>query len=52
MFGDDSERYIEGFEALLEDQSIEDLLEQEDLTPAEALYKLFLEGHVRSPFDR
>lgn len=52
MFGDDSEQFIEKFEEILEDQPIEDFLEQEDLFPAEALYYLYLAGHVRSPFER
>lgn len=52
MFGDSDEAFIERFEALLEDFTLEDLLEQEDITPAEALYNLFLAGHVKNPFDR
>lgn len=52
MFGDDSEKFIERFEELLEDFSLVDLLEQEDLQPAEALYYLFLAGHVKDPFSR
>jgi len=52
MFGDSDELIIRKFEELLEDYPLEDLLEQEDLTPAEALLQLFLAGHVRSPFDR
>lgn len=52
MFGDGSETFLEKFEELLETYSLEDLLEQEDLNPAEALYLLFISGHVKSPFDR
>lgn len=52
MFGDDDERFIEKFEELLEDFSLEDLLEIDDLTPAKALYHLFLAGHVQNPFER
>jgi hypothetical protein len=52
MFGDDSERYIERFEEILADTYMEDLLEEEDLTPGEALYYLFLAGHVKDPFDK
>ena len=51
MFGDSSEKFIEKFETLLEDDTLEDLLEQEDLLPAEALYFLYLAGHVKSPFE-
>lgn len=51
MFGDGSERFIEKFEELLADASLEDLLEQEDLEPAQALYLLFLAGHVKDPFE-
>lgn len=50
MFGDDSEAYKERFEELLQDFSLEDILEQEDLEPSEALYYLFLAGHIRDPF--
>lgn len=52
MFGDDSERFIEKFEELLEDLSLEEFLEEEDLTPAEALYNLFLAGYVKNPFEK
>lgn len=51
MFGDDSDNFIEKFEELLQDLPLEDYLEEEDLTPAEALYYLFLAGYVKNPFD-
>lgn len=52
MFGDGSEKYIEKFEEMLQDNDVESILEQEDLTVAEALYYLFVSGHVRDPFER
>lgn len=52
MFGDNSEVYMEKFEELLQAYSLEDLLELEDLQPSEALYYLFLAGHVKDPFHR
>jgi hypothetical protein len=51
MFGDDSDAYVSRFEELLKDFSLEEVLEKEDLLPAEALYFLFLAGHVSDPFD-
>jgi hypothetical protein len=50
VFGDQDETYIKKFEERLEDFTLEDLLEQEDLEPAEVLYLLFKHGYVRSPF--
>ena len=51
MFGDDSDVFLRAFEDLLEDFTLEEILEMEDLEPAEALYHLFLSGNVRSPFE-
>lgn len=51
VFGDDTEKYTERFAELLEDQSIEDILEQNDLLPEEALYYLFVNGHIKNPFN-
>jgi hypothetical protein len=42
--------YIEKFEELLETTDVESLLEQEDLSVAEALFLLFDNGHIKSPF--
>lgn len=50
MFGDQDETYTKKFEEKLEDFTLEDLLEQEDLEPAQVLYLLFKHGYVRSPF--
>lgn len=52
MFGDDIDPFVEKFEQLLEDATLEDFLEEEDLLPSEALYYLFLAGYVKNPFDR
>lgn len=50
VFGDNTEKYIERFSEVLEDQSLEDILEQNDLLPEEALYYLFISGYVKTPF--
>lgn len=52
MFGDQSEVYTKKFEEELEDFTLEDLLEQEDLEPAQALYLLFTHGYIRDPFGK
>jgi hypothetical protein len=46
-----SEIYISKFEEILQDTSLEDYLEQEDLSLAEALYYLYANGHIRTPFQ-
>jgi hypothetical protein len=50
VFGDQDETYTKKFEERLEDFTLEDLLEQEDLEPAQALYLLFIHGYIRDPF--
>jgi hypothetical protein len=52
VFGDQDETYIKKFEERLEDFTLEDLLEQEDLEPAQALYLLFTHGYIKDPFER
>lgn len=52
LFGDMNESYIQKFEELLEDTPIEEYLEQEDLSLADTLYLLFINGYIRSPFER
>ena len=52
MFGDKNEIYIQKFEELLEDVTLEEYLEQEDLSLADSLYLLFINGYIRSPFER
>lgn len=51
VFGDNEEKYIERFREVLEDVSIEDFLEQNDLLPEEALYHLFINGYIQNPFN-
>lgn len=51
VFGDNEEKYIERFQELLEDISIEDILEQNDLLPEEALFYLFQAGYLKNPFN-
>lgn len=51
MFGDNTEEYTERFREILEDMSLEDILEQNDLLPEEALYSLFMNGYIKSPFN-
>lgn len=52
MFGDDSDKYKNKFEELLLDYTLEEIIEMDDILPAEALYYLFLAGYVKDPFDR
>ena len=52
LFGDKNEIYIQKFEELLEDVTLEEYLEQEDLSLADSLYLLFINGYIRSPFER
>lgn len=51
VFGDNSERYIDRFREILEDISIDDILEQNDLLPEEALFLLFQNGYLKNPFN-
>lgn len=49
MFRDLKDEYIQEFNDILEDYGIDEILAINDLTKAEALYLLFVSGHVEAP---
>lgn len=49
MFGDDSEELIDNIKKLLDIYSIEELLENMDLTPEEAIKIIVQSGEVSLP---
>lgn len=51
MFGDKREEYLDLFESILQDKSLEEYLEEEDITPEECLYLLFISGYLKDPTD-
>lgn len=52
MFHDGLDELVEDFENILEDITLEEYLELHDLTPAEALAKLFLGGYIDEDFGK
>jgi hypothetical protein len=46
MFGDWEEKLLEVMENALNDETLEDILERLDLTPADVLVKLIMDGHI------
>lgn len=49
MFGDKKEVYLDLFEEILKDKTLEEYLEEEDITPEECLYLLFINGLIQEP---
>lgn len=45
-------KHIDMIKLLLENYELEDILEQSDITPEEALYILFIEGYIEFPEAR
>lgn len=52
MFGDLKDKYLDLFEKNLQDKSLEEFLEEEDITPEECLYLLFLNGYIKDPNEK
>ncbi len=50
MFGDRRDIYLDLFEQCLsEGKTLEEYLEEEDITPEECLYLLFINGLIKGP---
>lgn len=50
MFGDRRDIYLDLFEQCLsEGKTLEEYLEEEDITPEECLYLLFINGLIKEP---
>jgi hypothetical protein len=49
VFGDNRDIYLELFEQYLQDKTLEEYLEEEDITPEECLYLLFINGLIKEP---